>query len=156
MPRRVGERDEHLLRPAAMLPDIVLEYGTLALEPILIPQSLEDVLGCGRCFLGMPRSSFRIRRRTPAWASWEESDDDNRRDRVGQHLAYCVLVQAEHPGGFPDPHLSTITARRTRKYMSTRHIHPTAHKHDFEPMDGGGRSKCNRPMSATTCPRGTL
>ncbi len=34
---------------------------------------------------------------------------------------------------------STITARRTRRYTSTRYIHPTAHKHDFEPMDGRGR-----------------
>ncbi len=34
---------------------------------------------------------------------------------------------------------STITARRTRRYTSTWYIHPTAHKHDFEPMDGRGR-----------------
>ena len=31
---------------------------------------------------------------------------------------------------------STITARRTRRYTSTWYIHPTTHKHDFEPMDG--------------------
>ena len=34
---------------------------------------------------------------------------------------------------------STITARRTRRYTSTWYIHPTTHKHDFEPMDGRGR-----------------
>ena len=34
---------------------------------------------------------------------------------------------------------STITARRTRRYTSTWYIHPTTHKHDFEPMDGTGR-----------------
>ena len=34
---------------------------------------------------------------------------------------------------------STITARRTRGYTSTWYIHPTTHKHDFEPMDGRGR-----------------
>ena len=34
---------------------------------------------------------------------------------------------------------STITARRTRRYTSTWYIHPTTHKHDFEPMNGGGR-----------------
>ena len=34
---------------------------------------------------------------------------------------------------------STITARRTRRYTSTWYIHPTTHKHDFEPMDGSGR-----------------
>ena len=34
---------------------------------------------------------------------------------------------------------STITARRIRRYTSTWYIHPTTHKHDFEPMDGRGR-----------------
>ena len=34
---------------------------------------------------------------------------------------------------------STITARRTSRYTSTWYIHPTTHKHDFEPMDGTGR-----------------
>ena len=34
---------------------------------------------------------------------------------------------------------STITARRTCGYTSTWYIHPTTHKHDFEPMDGRGR-----------------
>ena len=34
---------------------------------------------------------------------------------------------------------STITARRTHRYTSTWYIHPTTHKHDFEPMDGRGR-----------------
>ena len=30
---------------------------------------------------------------------------------------------------------STITARRTRRYTSTWYIHPTTHKHDFEPIE---------------------
>ena len=34
---------------------------------------------------------------------------------------------------------STITALRTRRYMSTLYIHPTVHRLDFQPMDGGGR-----------------
>ena len=41
---------------------------------------------------------------------------------------------------------STITARRTRRYTSTWYIHPTTHKHDFEPMDGGGRSSFQPPQ----------
>ena len=44
---------------------------------------------------------------------------------------------------------STITARRTRRYTSTWYIHPTTHKHDFEPMDGGGRSSFNRHKSGS-------
>ena len=34
---------------------------------------------------------------------------------------------------------STITALRTLRYASTRYIHPTIHRLDFNPMDGGGR-----------------
>ena len=50
---------------------------------------------------------------------------------------------------------STITARRTRRYTSTWYIHPTTHKHDFEPMDGRGRyifqpPQCRRPAKASS------
>ena len=41
---------------------------------------------------------------------------------------------------------STITARRTRRYTSTLYIHPTTHKHDFEPMNGGGRYSIQSPI----------
>ena len=40
---------------------------------------------------------------------------------------------------------STITALRTRRYTSTRYIHPTVHRLDFKPMDGGGRSSFQPP-----------
>ena len=40
---------------------------------------------------------------------------------------------------------STITARRTRRYTSTLYIRHTAHRLDFKPMDGGGRSSFQLP-----------
>ena len=40
---------------------------------------------------------------------------------------------------------STITALRTRRYMSTLYIHPTVHRLDFQPMDGGGRYSIQPP-----------
>ena len=47
---------------------------------------------------------------------------------------------------------STITARRTRRYTSTWYIHPTTHKHDFEPMDGRGRYIFQPPICQAVNP----
>ena len=52
--RRMRQRDEHLLRPAAMLPYVVLDYGVLAAEPMLVPEPLEDPLGCVALLPGTP------------------------------------------------------------------------------------------------------
>ena len=41
-------------RPAAMLPHVVLDYGVLAAEPMLVPESLEDPLGCVALLPGTP------------------------------------------------------------------------------------------------------
>ena len=43
--RGVGQGHEHLLGPAAALPDLVLDDGVLAAEPILVPPPLKDALG---------------------------------------------------------------------------------------------------------------
>ena len=43
--RGVGQGNEHLLGPAAVLPDVVLDDGVLARKPVLVPQPLEDPLG---------------------------------------------------------------------------------------------------------------
>ena len=39
----------------------------------------------------------------------------------------------------------TITALRTRRCVSTLYHHHTAHRLDFEPMDGGGRPSFQSP-----------
>ena len=44
------------------LPHVVLDYGVLAAEPMLVPESLEDPLGCMALLLdsgGRPRGSTR-------------------------------------------------------------------------------------------------
>ncbi len=43
--RRMGQRDEHLLGLAAMLPDVVLDRGVPAVETVFVPEPLEDALG---------------------------------------------------------------------------------------------------------------
>ena len=43
--RSMGQRHEHLPDPTPVLPDVVLDYGVLTIEPVLVPQSLEDPLG---------------------------------------------------------------------------------------------------------------
>ena len=42
--RCMGQRHEHLPDPRPVLPDVVLDYGVLAVEPVLVPQPLEDPL----------------------------------------------------------------------------------------------------------------
>ena len=43
--RRMGQRHEHLLFSPPTLPDVILEYGVLTVETVLVPQSLENPLG---------------------------------------------------------------------------------------------------------------
>ena len=43
--RRVGQWHEHLPGMASALPYIVLDYGVLAIKPILVPETLKDALG---------------------------------------------------------------------------------------------------------------
>ena len=43
--RRMRQGHEYLFGPASMLPHIVLDYGVLAVEPVLLPELLEDALG---------------------------------------------------------------------------------------------------------------
>ena len=52
--RRMGQGHKHLLRPAALLPHVVLDCGVLAAEPMLVPESLEDPLGCAALLPGTP------------------------------------------------------------------------------------------------------
>ena len=63
--RRMGQRDEHLPGLTAILSDVVLDRGVSAVEPVLVPEALEDALGRVRCFLGRARSSSRTRSMTP-------------------------------------------------------------------------------------------
>ena len=105
----VGQRDEHLPGLAAVLPDVVLDDGVLADEPILVPQPLEDPLRRVALLPGNAQVRLQdpvddagegLQLGLPGWilppVAW--------RDRVGGHLAHCVPVQAKHPGGLPDAH----------------------------------------------------
>ena len=107
--RRMGQRDEHLPGLTATLSYIVLDRGVSAVEPILVPQPLEDALCCVSLLPG-----------TPEVVLQEPVNDAGvgrelglpgrilpaitRRDRIGQHLAHRVPVQTEHPGCLPHAH----------------------------------------------------
>ena len=54
--RRMGQGHKHLLRPAAVLPHIVLDHGVLAAEPMLVPEPLEDPLCCAALLPGTPEA----------------------------------------------------------------------------------------------------
>ena len=148
--RRMGQGHEHLLRPAAMLPHVVLDDGVLAAEPMLVPESLEDPLGGVALLPGTPEVVYQdlvddaseglILSLSKGWAGGADS-------AAGSPAALSrPESSAPCPGADPNTREtsrmlipSTITARRTRRYTSTWYIHPTTHKHDFEPMDGRGR-----------------
>ena len=107
--RRMGQRHEHLLSSPPVLPDVVLDYGVLTVEPVLVPQPLEDSLGRVALLPGNSAIAFQDRvNHAGEWlklgSPWRTLPPVAWRYRVGQHLAHGVPVQAEHPGGFPNTH----------------------------------------------------
>ena len=109
MTRRLGQRHEHLPGPAAVFTDVVLDDGVSTVEPVLVPEPLEDALGGVALFPSNPlvviEDAVDDARKGLKFgpARWHLSPVA-RRDRVGQHLAHRVPVQPEHPGGSPDAH----------------------------------------------------
>ena len=107
--RRVGQRHEHLLRPPPTLPDVILDYGVLTVEPVLVLEALKDSLGRVALLPGNSAIAFQDRvnhagEGLQLGSPWRTLAPIARRHRVGQHLAHRVPVQAEHPGGFPNAH----------------------------------------------------
>ena len=104
-----GQRHEHLLGPAAALPDVVLDYGVLAVESVLVPEPLKDAFGGVALLLGDPQVLFQ----NPAYHAGKRLQlglarrtlpPVARRHGVGDHLAHRVSVQPEHPRRLPDAH----------------------------------------------------
>ena len=56
--RGMGQRHEHLPRPAAALPHIVLDDGVSPVEPVLVPDPLEDALRRVALLPGKPEVVF--------------------------------------------------------------------------------------------------
>ena len=107
--RCMGQRHEHLPDPPPVLPDVVLDYGVLAVEPVLVPQPLEDPLRgvallSGNSAIGFQdrvnyagvRLKLRLARRALPRVALGR--------RIVQHLAHRVPVQVEHPGSLPNAH----------------------------------------------------
>ncbi len=107
--RPMGQRHEHLLRPPPTLPDVILDYGVLTGEPVLVAQPLENALG--RVPLLPVDFDIAFQDRVDHAGEGLQLGPAGRtlapvtgRHRVGQHLAHRVPMQAEHPGGFPNAH----------------------------------------------------
>ena len=107
--RITGQRYEHLPNLPPVLPDVVLDYGVLTVEPVLVPQPLENTLGGVALLSGNP--GIRLQDRVnyagvglqlgpPWWALPRVALGRG----IGQHLAHRVPVQVEHPGGLPNAH----------------------------------------------------
>ncbi len=156
MARRVGERHEHLPRLAAMLSYVVFDRGVPTVEPVLVPQPLEDSLRGVALLLG------------GAVILFQDLVDDA---GIGLQLGSAGRSLPPVPGGTGyssilrtvsrcSPNVraasrmlipSTITAQRTRRYMSTVYIRCTIHRLDSNPMDGGGRFDL-QPPNVSDCP----
>ena len=52
--RGVGQGNEHLPRLPAVLPYVVLDYGVLAIKPVLVAKAIEDALGSVALLPGTP------------------------------------------------------------------------------------------------------
>ena len=63
--RRMGQRHGHLPRPAAALPYVVLDRGASAIEPVLVPEPLEDAISRVALLPGTSEVIFQIRSMTP-------------------------------------------------------------------------------------------
>ena len=107
--REMGQGDEHLPCLAPPLPYVVLDYGVLARESMLAPQTLVEALGRVALLAGNLEIIFQnpvddAGERLQLGAAGRVLPPVARRRGVGQHLAHRVPVQAEHPRRLPDTH----------------------------------------------------
>ena len=141
--RQVGKRYEHPPCLAAVLPDVVLDDGVPAVKDILVPETLEDVLGGMPLLLGdtviivqdvvdyagesllLSLSKGGVPRRNLPPVT--------RRHGIGQHLAHRVLVQTEYPGCFPDSHPLHHHRRVNPQNTSTLYIRRTIRRVGYDP-----------------------
>ncbi len=126
--RWVFQRHEHLTHHTPALPNVILDYGVAAIEPVLLLQPLEDALGRVALLLRRAQIIFeyavydaRVRlklgamgRALPAVSRWHG---------VREHLAHGVSVQTEHPGRLPDAH-PLYQARLAHAQIHVHDVHP--------------------------------
>ena len=131
MSRRVGQRHEHLLGLAAMLSYIVLDYGVLTVEPVLIPEPLEDALGRVALLPGAREIVLQdpvddAGKRLQLGAPGRSLSPVARRHGVGQHLAHGVPVQAKLSGNLPNT-LTLHHHRPANPQIYVHAVHPSHH-----------------------------
>ena len=105
--RRVGQRHEHLPGLTAMLPDVVLDGGVSAVEPVLVPEALEYPLGRVALLPGAREVILQdpvddAGERLQLGPSRRSLSPVARRHGVGQHLAHRVPVQPKLSGDLPN------------------------------------------------------
>ena len=142
--RRMGQRDKHLPGLTAILPDVVLDRGVSAVEPVLVLQPLEDALGRVSLLPGTPEVVLQDPvndagvglQLGPLWRSLSPVP---RRHGVGQHLAHRVPVQAKLSGDLPNT-LTLHHHRPANPQIYVHLIHPSHHPWvGYDPMNDGGR-----------------
>ncbi len=106
---RMHERDEHLPCAQATLTNVFLHDRVAAREAVLVPQPLKDPLRrvpllYGSPFILVQDPVDHTRERVKPGTGYRPAPPVPGRDRVRQHLANGVPVQAEHTRRLPDAH----------------------------------------------------
>ena len=136
VPRRMGQRDEHLLGLTVVLPDVVLDRGVSAVEAVFVPEALEDALGGVALLPGTPQVVLQepaddagvglLLSLSKGWGAGAGSVAGTRRHGVGQHLAHRVPVQTKLPGNLPNT-LALHHHRPANPHIYVHAVHPSHH-----------------------------
>ena len=155
--RRMGQRHEHLLGLTAILSDVVLDRGVSAVEPVLVPEPLEDALGRVALLPGTPvvvlqdpvdDAGVGLQLGTPG----RDLSPVSRRHGVASILRTVSRCRPNVRAASRRLIPSTITALRTRRYTSTLYIRRTIHGVGYNPMNDGGRYSIWSPILSNLPP----
>ena len=155
--RRMGQRHEHLPCLTAILSDVVLDRGVSTVESVFVPEPLEDALGSVALLPGTPEVVLQdpvndACEGIQLGLLWRNLPAITRRDRVGQHFAHGVPVQAESPGGIPYAH-PLHHHRPANPEIYVHLVHPSHHPWvGYNPMDDGRRYSIQSPILSNLPP----
>ncbi len=127
----MGQRHEPLPGLTAVLSYIVLDRGVSAVVAVLVPEALEDALGCVALLPGareviLQDPVYDAGKRLQLGSSGRSLSPVARRRGVGQHLAHRVPVQAKLSADLPNA-LALHHHRPANPQIYVHLVHPSHH-----------------------------
>ena len=158
MTRCMRQWHEHLPRPAPALTDVVLHDGVAPGEPVLVPQTIEDLLRCVALLAVRPPILFQdpiddTGERIELWTTWRTAPPVARRYRERQHLGDRLAVDPETVSRFPSAQSLTI-ARQSDTPIKIHSKHPPAFQprkrtEGYKVAEFNSAAAANRPLTWT-------